>query len=1154
MAEGLEYSVSSTLSCEHLHIFGTLRVLSGARVEVRRITVEASGSLLVGTLTSPARDVLIHLQHDKCFWTPFNGDCTQDGKLISHGTVRLYGEPLTPWTQLQADAHVGADQIVVAACDGWREGDPIAIAPTGRAYEPESGVAEQLIVRSVSRSSQSCTVGLGGKLMATHLGSDSLSPGFSIRAEVLMLRRSVHITGPKHARNDLPPSKGHQGITITQSAPGSMQLRYTRVDNCGRVAPGQYCAHFHLAEDCPKCKLVGSAFIDGCNKGVALQGTHNALLQENVVYNVRGAGVYFVNGQEMNNTMLRNAIGCSKQLDCTCDECVAGEEDSDFKQQAGIYTLSASQNLIENHVFGMQNAYYNNQQTRGSMGQGRAAGKLCVKMLSAGTTRGNVFHNNAGFGWHVNIGFPLKVKREPVSAGQTAGLVTDWASCLPFDVRTGEDNAAPYTVEDHVEYNQDYGAGAYDAGDVTFKNFRSYWNIKGLYWQTYRRGRSAGPLCDGCTIFSSPELPGGDALVEFRNSNFVEGSGIRVNLHCNADGSPTGGMCASHYLFTGPKPPGWVMSEAEGQSSALVTFGGWTRYLSGSQGAHVAFDASACVASGVWVVCPDEYMIRTLKIYSPDRGPLTVTSDRVSVSVPWRAARLPQGGAAYSDAGVLPWCSGSTPTDCKNYMWPEGYSFVVRGGSSVRIHIPHELPSTSPKADLWYVDYGHHGWEAPHIASIFLSVTGTSYLSGSCTLSTDHPRLWLTPFGPIPGDVGVWRGCATNGPWPTKFTAADISSHVYSTRGRAPPSPPPPPPSPPSPPTPPSPPPHPLFPPPPSPAHPHPPSPPPACAPFDDSMPDTELYGSAQGLVGGASSSASAAACCAACTADNACNGFVVFAGSCYLKGGDISIARSTGRTTYVKSGVVLVEASESSGLSPFDEQPSERKEKLSMLWPAALFLTVILLTVSAVLMCCGCCPFLKVERPAIRRTLSRALSTVTLARGLSTRALSRTFSCTFAKTPHLNPGDSAEPSEPQEREGSTGASYGGLPGVLKRKTSMVTFGEGQKRESFRSEAVKALSRSASLTSIQARLSRGHSWQSLNRQCNGSFEQEQSLAELSCVPEESSRRMPADGSPSPSLRRAPSSPTRCCLIKEDSRQREEDSPRSETGTFGMLRV
>lgn len=73
---------------------------------------------------------------------------------------------------------------------------------------------------------------------------------------------------------------------------------------------------------------------------------------------------------------------------------------------------------------------------------------------------------------HVNIGFPLKVKREPVSAGQTAGLVTDWASCLPFDVRTGEDNAAPYSVEDHVEYNQDYGAGAYDAGDVTFKNFR----------------------------------------------------------------------------------------------------------------------------------------------------------------------------------------------------------------------------------------------------------------------------------------------------------------------------------------------------------------------------------------------------------------------------------------------------------------------------------------------------------------------------------------------------------------------------------------------------------------------------------------------------------------------------------------------------------
>lgn len=52
----------------------------------------------------------------------------------------------------------------------------------------------------------------------------------------------------------------------------------------------------------------------------------------------------------------RQVIGCHKTLSCRCKHCVAGQEDSDFGEQAGIYMLSASQNLIENHVFGMESS------------------------------------------------------------------------------------------------------------------------------------------------------------------------------------------------------------------------------------------------------------------------------------------------------------------------------------------------------------------------------------------------------------------------------------------------------------------------------------------------------------------------------------------------------------------------------------------------------------------------------------------------------------------------------------------------------------------------------------------------------------------------------------------------------------------------------
>ncbi|KAL3910723.1 MAG: hypothetical protein SGPRY_008954 [Prymnesium sp.] len=616
--------------------------------------------------------------------------------------------PLTTWTQLEADTTVGEREIVVKECNGWQPDDAIAIAPTSRRWDPMFGVSEEFSIAYVEPGEGVCTIGLSGALQAVHLGSSQFE-NFKPQAEVLNLRRSVVITGPTYARADPEPevagSTGFQGIATIQYAPGSMQLWHTRVEKCGRVKEKCYCTHFHLANNCPDCKLIGNAIVDGNNKGVTVHGTHSTLLQDNVVYNIKGAGIYYENGQEMNTTARGNAVGCPRVLECRCKDCVADQRDSDFLEQTGIYTLTCKD---------------------------RASGRVCTKMLPAGIFRGNVFHNNNGFGWYVLRGFPLNVRQLPVTAGSPpgseGGFVYDWGSCSPVQPTNGLDNAAPYKVEDHVEYNHDFGAGAYDYGDVTFVNLITAWSVKGMYWKTYHRGPRSGPLCDGCALFQTPELPGGDGLVEYRNSAFLNGAGVRINHHCNVNGLVTGGLCASHYLFTGPSLPKHIFSEAEGQTSALVTFGGMTRYLLGDGGANVAFDASACVeepnSSQEWVACPDDYQLRVIKIYSPDRGSLTVTSNGVSVTVPWRNGGMPEGPSSYYETLVLPFCSGRPPTDCVNYMWPEGYTFVVRGGSSVEVSIGRELDLSEPKADLWYVDYGHSGWEGEDVATIQLSVSG----------------------------------------------------------------------------------------------------------------------------------------------------------------------------------------------------------------------------------------------------------------------------------------------------------------------------------------------------------------------------------------------------------------------------------------------
>ena len=73
-----------------------------------------------------------------------------------------------------------------------------------------------------------CVISLNNSLAALHYGSDSHTSGFVVRAEVLLLTRRVHITGPTYPRVDLQPTvqggAGHQGIVLTQFAGGSMQI------------------------------------------------------------------------------------------------------------------------------------------------------------------------------------------------------------------------------------------------------------------------------------------------------------------------------------------------------------------------------------------------------------------------------------------------------------------------------------------------------------------------------------------------------------------------------------------------------------------------------------------------------------------------------------------------------------------------------------------------------------------------------------------------------------------------------------------------------------------------------------------------------------------------------------------------------------------
>ena len=163
---------------------------------------------------------------------------------------------------------------------------------------------------------------------------------------------------------------------------------------------------------------------------------------------------------------------------CALRDGVPSQADSDFGEQSGIYSLSSRNVIVGNRISGMDNALFINQQGGFVYGKDLAGGKVATTAAPFARTQFNVFHTvrpanpefcgpanlnaccsecfeqNSGFGWYVNGHMPLRVDIDE------AGHVVDWASAVPFDPSTGEDQAVPFVCRDHVEYLNDFSFGA----------------------------------------------------------------------------------------------------------------------------------------------------------------------------------------------------------------------------------------------------------------------------------------------------------------------------------------------------------------------------------------------------------------------------------------------------------------------------------------------------------------------------------------------------------------------------------------------------------------------------------------------------------------------------------------------------------------------
>ncbi|GMI44241.1 hypothetical protein TrCOL_g12649 [Triparma columacea] len=708
-------------------VSGTLTIDSNTHVRARRIEVLPEGTLVIGP---DATGVLIELLHDDCRGpsAPHPDDavavatstCLRSGQIVSRGTTRIEASPVTSWTLMKANANTGDSVIEVAECHGWVPGATLVIANGALQNE-----AQELRISSVERVStfedetestnSFCIIHLASQL-TQHVHAFIFKTGPPVRQEVMYLKRNIVITGRMYGLASEP--RHRQGVVVRQHKTGTMQISHTRVEHCGRIFIGEYCLHFHLLNSSPSSFFRSNAVVDGISKGITVHGTHHSTVEDNVVYNVMGVGIYVENGKEMLNNFFANVVGCPTVEGCLCRGCVPSQSFGDESRQGAFYFKSAKQNFVDNHAFGALACFLIDYESFGSM------------FLPSGKMEGNVFHCKS-FGWYPTNAFPRNVV-------QDANGIVDPTSCRAFKI-DGSDNGVEVVIDNHTEYDiRDFGASSYEFSDIRFTNTR----IQGrtaLYQKTYWRSEGTGAFCYKCELiphqFVGLNAAGGEALMEFRDTILSPGV-FSIPHH----GYVNGGLLASHYWFSGDVSKvsiDKIYDEGLSDPNAIImTVGDVNHFMDRSR---AAFDAAGIGCTNAFpdspkaMTCPSgNGKFRPIKIYSDGPHDLEVT-----VTDPTSGAkqnyRFPHYNKKSSFVDIFAQQDGRIVYG--------GWAFTVRAGAEV---------SLKSMDKIWAIDFGHRGWDEPVSILLNLEVAGDEggRIQG-CTIRDDHVRRFMTPYGPL---------------------------------------------------------------------------------------------------------------------------------------------------------------------------------------------------------------------------------------------------------------------------------------------------------------------------------------------------------------------------------------------------------------------
>ncbi|KAK1742392.1 hypothetical protein QTG54_006957 [Skeletonema marinoi] len=507
-------------------------------------------------------------------------------------TIDINGRDLArTWSLLSKPLHPGMDKIELmhnANLMDWRVGDRISVAPTAKLA---TGHGEEFTITLIDANGY---LRLDKVAQYDHQSKFvNASPGGHpaiLSAEVVNLSRNIVITGDDFKHEQCDPSlpeavPGEEtsvlgcrcssfrqqctnGLHTAAMHGGTASIQNTRIERCGqRGVEGKYCLHFHKLSDCPTCLFKNNVVENSQQRGIIVHSTHSSVVEGNVLYNVRGAGIYIEDGNEMYNDIKHNVVICPHPFnDSVLSGCtVPGTSNriADTKDnQSGIFSRANTNSLQGNRV---SNNFNGMLLLNEGSGRGDSQHKVCETSAKLGRIEGNTFHSNGRFGTYtLTRNYPKQTDQSILTDGHNL----DQSLCSGFD-NDGNARGESGAIVNNVDYYNAF-VGHYEAGDMQYNGHQSFENNNLMYWKETKNFEN------GCSahITGSSYAEGNVALPDqatfiIENTHFGNGVQLEASHHCGV--GSTGGLCQPTYILDNVK---WTNRDTSrsGFGSNMITF------------------------------------------------------------------------------------------------------------------------------------------------------------------------------------------------------------------------------------------------------------------------------------------------------------------------------------------------------------------------------------------------------------------------------------------------------------------------------------------------------------------------------------------------------------------------------------------------------